>query len=166
MKKLNKYSRYTRYSILDTRYRGAFTLIEILIFTAIISVFFVVAAAVSAFSLSVMRTNENRVYATHYAEEANEWLSNEKDTTDWITFSARAGAYCMNLLNWDTNSSCPESGAGAYTLGSEYSRQFNRNIVLTELGAGGISASITVSWKDIGGNTLSVPIKTIYTQTE
>lgn len=157
----------TKYVIHNTRYDTAFTLIEILIFTAIVSVFFVVAAAVSAFSLSVMRTNENRVYATHYAEEAREWLLNEKDTTEWVTFSANVGTWCFDTLEWTGNTgACLTSGVGSYALGSEYGRQFNRDVVLTLLGDGSISASIIVSWNDANGNVLNVPIKTIYAQTE
>lgn len=147
-----------------------FTLIEILIFTAIVSVFFVVAAAVSAFSLGVMRNNENRVYATHYAEEAIEWLRNEKETTGWSTFSARTGTWCLNdtLTNLASaqNSTCPVTGSTAYLLGSvDYGKHFNREAVLTSV-AGNISANVTVSWKDVGGTTLSVPVNTIFAQTE
>lgn len=156
-------------SIIKQLNRG-FTLIEILIFTAIVSVFFVVAAAVSAFSLGVMRNNENRVYATHYAEEAIEWLRNDKETTGWSTFSTRTGTWCLNstLTNLASaqNSACPVSGASAYLLGSvDYGRHFNREAVLTSV-AGNISANVTVSWKDVGGNTLSVPVNTIFAQTE
>ncbi len=150
-----------------------FTLIEILIFTAIISVFFVVAAAVSAFSLRIMQTNENKVYATHYAEEATEWLLNEKETTDWLTFSGHlttSNNYCLNALDldWLSSTTCPTStgDSNSYALGAEYKKQFNRDVVLTDLGAGSISASVTVSWKDTGGNILSVPIQTIYAQTQ
>jgi len=163
----------TKYEIRNTRYdKGftlsvakGFTLIEILIFTSIVSVFFITAAAVSAFSLSIMRTNENRIYATHYAEEVSEWLLNEKDASDWPTFSGRVGAWCMNTLAW-TSGSCPISGAGSYALGAEYSRQFNRDVVLTAVGDGTISSSITVSWRDTNNNLMSVPINTIYAQTE
>ena len=40
---------------------------------------------------------------------------NEKDTTDWITL-ALGQAPTYESVNWDTNSSCPESGAGAIHL--------------------------------------------------
>ena len=77
--------------------RRGFTLIEVLVFTAIVSIFYVVAAAVSAYSLGVMKTNENKVYATHYADEVNEWLRNQKES-DWTTFSAKSNqSYCFRL---------------------------------------------------------------------
>lgn len=159
----------TKYLIPYAKYENGFTLIEILIFTAIVSVFFVVAVYVSSFSLSIMRTNENKIYAAHYAEEASEWLLNEKDSTDWIVFSGYAtspnNSWCMNTLAL-TSGACPTSLAGSYTLGFEYNRQFNRDVVLSNLGDGTISSSVTVSWKDIGGTLLYVPIKTIYAQTE
>lgn len=161
-KQNNEKLRATGYRLQES----GFTLIEILIFTAIVSVFFVVAVYVSAFSLSIMRTNENKLYATHYAEEASEWLLNQKDSSDWLIFSSNAGSWCMNSLGWTSGGACATSGDGAYTLGSEYGREFNRDVVLSSLGDGTIASSITVSWKDIGGNLLYVPIKTIYAQTE
>lgn len=164
----------TEYRIPNTEYRDGFTLIEILIFTAIVSVFFVVAAAVSVYSLNIMRTNENRIYATHYADEVDEWLRNEKETTDWTVFSARSAAapgsnYCMNnnSLGWATNSACLSTD---YSLGSEYKRQFNRDIVLangTDASSNPIiNSKVTVSWKGANGNIFSVPIITVFTQTE
>lgn len=164
MKKIYNKNKHTQYSILNTQYREAFTLIEILIFTAIVSVFFVVSAAVSALSLNIMRTNENKIYATHYAEEAAEWILNEKDTTDWLTFIGRVGTYCMNnvaTIDWSTATSCGSS----YTLGT-VTRPFNREVVLTAPGDGTISSIVTVTWKDASGNVLSVPIKSVYAQTE
>ncbi len=151
----------------------AFTLIEILIFTAIVSVFFVVAAAVTAVSLNIMRTNENKIYATHYAEEGSEWLLNEKDTTEWLTFSGRvttSTTWCMNMstMVWTTTGTCPTSGTNPvpYALGTEYGRAFNRDVTLAVLGDGSISSTVTVSWVDIGGTVRSVPVKTIFSQTE
>jgi len=168
-------TRYPTSSTTSSGLRGAstirdtgFTLIEILIFTAIVSVFFVVAAAVTAYSLNIMRTNENRLYATHYADEASEWLRNERDTTDWSAFSGSSpGNYCMNsdILGWVAGP-CPTTGGTSYALGSTYKRQFNRDVVLTSLEGGSISSSVTVSWKDVNGNTLYVPINTIFAQTE
>lgn len=167
MKKTNNQQTDTRYSLLDTRYRKAFTLIEILIFTAIVSVFFVVAAAITAVSLNIMRTNENKIYATHYAEEASEWILNEKDTTEWLTFSGHvttSTTWCFNsnTFTWvGTTGTC-----GSYALGTEYGRAFKRDVVLAILGDGSVSSTVTVSWADTGGTVRSVPIKTIYAQTE
>lgn len=168
-------TKHTKYLIRNTKYDDAFTLIEILIFTAIVSVFFVVAAQVTAVSLSIMRTNENKIYATHYAEEASEWLLNEKDTTDWSTFTGHlttSTTYCMNSDSlliapaWPTTGTCPTSGGSEYALGAVYNRNFNRDIVLADIGGGSISSTITVSWRDANGNTLNVLLKTIYSQTE
>lgn len=141
-----------------------FTLIEILIFTAIVSVFFVVAAAVSAFSLAIMKNNENKVYATHYAEEAIEWLRNEKETTGWITFSSRSNvtpgtSWCLNTLGW-TSGNC----SGAYSLGTG-GKTFLRYVTLIN-SSGNISANVVVAWIDSGGSVHSVPVNTIFAQTE
>lgn len=153
------------------RCQNGFTLVEILVFTAIVSVFFVVAAAVSAFSLNIMRTNENRLYATHYAEEAIEWVGNQKETLDWTAFCGYAAdspgvTRCLNTLAWAGVGACLETD---YSLGATYSKHFNRNLLLTKSAvdcSGNIAATVTVSWKDIGGNIRSVPVTTIYSQLE
>ncbi len=145
----------------------AFTLVEILVFTAIVSVFFVVAAGVSAFSLNVMKSNENKVYASHYAEEMIEWLRNQKEI-NWTTFKGRSPtSKCfVTLLNWPSGSACHTTGRSAHPLDGV----FNRDVVLSNPSvvseAGNVNVQVTVSWLDIGGVQRSVITKTVFAQFE
>lgn len=156
--------------LLAGRYAGCrrgFTLIETLVFTAIISIFFVVAAAVAAFSLNMMRTNETRLYATHYAEESIEWVRSQKETLDWTEFTGYSSAApgttrCLNTLAWSGVGACAESD---YSLGTNYSKHFNRNLLLTN-SSGSIAATVTVTWKDVGGTSKSVSASTSFVQLE
>lgn len=146
------------------RITGGFTLIEILVFTAIVSVFYVVAAAVSAFSLGVMKTNESKIYAAHYADENIEWLRNEKEA-DWTTFMTRADkTYCFNtssITAWPAAGPCATTGTGSYALNSK----FNRTIVLQTTGSN-VEVTATVNWLDISNKLQSVSVKTIFSQIE
>ncbi|PIV62853.1 hypothetical protein COS12_00840 [Candidatus Roizmanbacteria bacterium CG01_land_8_20_14_3_00_33_9] len=65
----------------------SFTLIEVLIFSAIVSTFFVSAAAITTFLLRSMKVNEHKIIATRYAEELLEWVraTKEKDWNNSIT---------------------------------------------------------------------------------
>lgn len=150
-----------RYALRSTLQVGGFTLIEILVFTALVSVFFVVAAAVSAFAINVMKSNENRLYATHYAEETLEWLRNEKEV-DWVTFNTHISNWCMVSLGWTSGGPCPTTGATSFQLSSK----FNRDVSLSTDAASNVVALVTVSWKDISGITRSVITKTVFSQFE
>ena len=75
-----------------SRSRVAFTLLEVLIFSGIISTFFVSAAAITTFLLRSMKANEHRIIATRYAEELLEWVRAEKEK-DWSNTSGLGGCY-------------------------------------------------------------------------
>lgn len=144
--------------------RSGFTLIEILVFTAIVSIFYVVAAAVSAFSLGVMKTNENKIYATHYADEAIEWMRGQKES-DWTSFAARSShSYCFNsatISSWPSTGACATSGATAYSLGG----RFNRTVTLQN-SASNIEVASTVTWIGISSQSQSVTVRTVFAQIE
>lgn len=150
-------------SIMSVNRRG-FTLIEILVFTAIVSIFYVVAAAVSAYSLGVMKTNENKVYATHYADEVNEWLRNQKES-DWTTFLAKSGqSYCFSsatITSWPGSGVCATTGTGSYSLGG----RFNRTVTL-QTSASNVEAASTVSWIGLSSQIQSITIRTVFAQIE
>lgn len=134
-----------------------FSLVEILVFTSIVSVFFVVATTVATYSLTVMKSNENKIRATRAAEEIIDWLRGEKEA-NWTTFSARAGSWCFNNTtpSWDTadNNTC-----------SQYSLQnmFKRDVSLVPDVTGQIRVNVVVSWTE-GSATYSVPVNTVFAQ--
>lgn len=132
--------------------KEGFSLIEVLVFISIFSVFFVVAIAAITVTLRNMKKNEHKVLATRYAEELQEWLKTEKEI-DWYSFSTTYPnqTYCFNLsiTAWPTAGSC--SGFNGI-VGVDPSI-FKRELVLTVPGSNPVSqvnATITVSWQEIG----------------
>lgn len=86
-----------------------FSLIEVLIFVTIFSLFFIIAIASLTSSLRDMKINEHKILAVKYAEELIEWIKAEKEI-DWNQFiSQRMNKYCFNNQlsdNWPTIGEC------------------------------------------------------------
>jgi len=89
--------------------KNGFSLVEVLVFVSILSIFFVFASAVTVSSLRDMKFNEHKIMATHYSEELVEWLRAEKED-DWNVFISHLGTYCFNSLNWSTSGGCTSLG--------------------------------------------------------
>lgn len=145
-----------------------FSLIEVIIFVAILSVFFVMVTSMTTASLASLKTTERRMYATRYAEELLEWVSGESEI-DWDgTFLAKAPSttptiYCFNgaITTWPLPGSCADySLNGIFRRELALSRQANAGINDFQ-----ITASITVSWQQSSG-IMSVPLSTIFNKNE
>lgn len=140
----------------------SFTLIEVLVFTTILSLFFVVAAAVVIISLHNMKISEHKILATRYAQEALEWLRSQKEV-DWNQFILRDNpsglgtTYCINTLNWNTVSSCTTYGLGTPAI-------FKREVKLTNQSGTPVTQikiEIVVSWQEVG-ESYRVPINSLF----
>lgn len=152
----------------------SFSLIEVLIFITILSLFFVVAVSVLTASLRVSKINEHKILAKHYADELYEWLKSEKEqnwggtTTDtqstFTKIASQADGYCFNsspITEWTTPTeydSCLHNLKGL----------FRRHVVLTPLAVSDtdpyidrVQVSIIVDWSDYG-NTYVVPINSVF----
>lgn len=136
---------------------GGFSLIEVLVFTAILGLFFVAAISVATYNLQNMKVQEHKILATRYAEEAVEWVKKEKED-DWSVFITRGSlggtTYCLDSLSWSTPASCLD-----FDLGLIYKRE----LLITNSGSpvDQVETTVTVSWQDMG-TVLSVPIKTVF----
>lgn len=127
--------------------RKSFSLVEVLVFVSILSLFFITAVSVTTFSIRNLKIQEYRILATRYAEEAVEWVKQEKED-DWQLFATRddsggsGTAYCLNSLNWDNKTDCN----GSYTLGPP--NIFKRKLLIVNSGnpVDKISTDMTVSW--------------------
>lgn len=137
----------------------AFSLIEVLVFVSVISVFFVSAAAVVSIILRNMKVTEHKLIGTRYAEEAVEWLRSEKET-DWNTFVAHAPLstgteYCLNTLNWS-------SAQCNYTMNNMFKRTVS---VSSQQSSDGfkyqVNAEVVVEWQE-AGKTYQIPIDTVF----
>lgn len=141
-----------------------FSLIEVLVFVTILSLFFIAASSISLVSLRNLKSNENKILATRYAEEVLEWLRGEKED-DWNVFYGKSSdigtKYCFNSLNlsWPTSGAC-----GSFDLYSFYKREttLKRGLIGADPK---IDISITVSWNE-ATQTITVPINTVFTRFE
>lgn len=125
---------------------AGFSLIEVLIFVTILSLFFIVAITITTFNLRNLKLQEHKILATRYAEEGVEWIKQEKED-DWQVFASHGATslnYCLNSLDWSTLTDCGSS----YTLGPPFI--FKRSLIITNSGSPINKATIelTVSWLD------------------
>lgn len=138
---------------------AAFSLVEVLVFISILSLFFVVAMLVVTTSLRNMKISEHKILATRYAEEAIEWIGSQKEELGWDLFSGKAAGspYCLNnnILSWT-------SGVCTYTLGNP--AFFKREVAVTNSGSPVIqvNTAVTVKWIETGGIEYQVPINKVY----
>lgn len=146
-----------------------FSLVEVLIFTAILAIFFVVASEVTTASLRNMKISEHKIIATRYAEELESWLQSQRET-NWNNFVAKSSGpgtyYCFKN---DISSGWPASGdCGATDYTAVVGRTpaiFKRNVKLVNVGGSGLQVDVTVnvSWQEVGGTVPNpVQIQTRY----
>ena len=137
--------------------KKSFTLIEVLIFVTILSLFFVTAAAVTITSLRNLKIQENKILATRYAQELLEWLRGEKEA-DWNNFTTKNNTYCFNsspIPSWGSAGNCSN-----YGLNNLYKREVNLNPQGNPPYQ--VNVSITVSWQELG-QIYQVPLNTVFT---
>ena len=137
-----------------------FSLIEVLVFVTILSLFFVAAMAIATYSLRNMKINQHKILASHYTEEGLEWVRSEKED-DWGQFTDRGATgtgitYCLIGLNWSTATECGTN----FELGIPpiFKREVN---LINQVGnpVTEVNVTMAVSWIE-GGTTLSIPINT------
>ena len=130
--------------------KKSFSLIEVLVFTAVLGLFFVAALTVTTFNLKNMKIQEHKIIATRYAEEAVEWVKQEKEDS-WSDFTDHsAGNYCLNSLGW-TSGLC-----GTYSLGTIFKRELSITKPVDQ-----VNTTVTVTWQDMGTD-LKVEINTVF----
>lgn len=136
---------------------------EVLVFTTILSLFFVAAASVVTYMVRTAKINEHRILATRYAEELLEWTKAERDI-DWNTFTSKADStgsitYCFN--------SSPPTWVGSIVSACNYNMDsiFRRTMRLTSSSAAGytfqVNVAIAVEWLE-GGKLYSVPLNSTF----
>jgi len=155
----------------STEKQQAFSLIEVLVFISILSIFFVLAAAVITFSLRDMKINEHKIIATMYADELMEWLRSQKEV-NWETFYAKADTnglvYCFNNQITSTTNITDFSAGDCnneYTgIQGQSPEIFKREATLETVAgfADQVNILVEVEWKELG-NTYKIPIKSVLT---
>lgn len=140
------------------KFESGLSMIEVLIAISILSIIFISAAYATSISLSRSKYNQDRILASRYGDELEEWLRGEKETS-WSTFVARSAAspgvtYCFN----STSISWPVSGTCGTTFG--LNNRFLREATLIGTGTQ-VSIRISVQWKD-ASRTYTVPVDTVF----
>lgn len=137
---------------------NGFSLIEVIIFVSILSLFFVVAAAVSSASIRNIKISEHKMIASYYADELMEWLRYQK-ISNWPTFSGYSSesgnTFCFSTLDWDRPGNCISETVGLI---------YNRYATLTaqDNPISSISVEVVVEWNEPGSTSYSVKQKNLF----
>lgn len=165
--------------------KQGFSLIEVLVFVSILSVFFVTAISVSVSSFKNLQYNEHKIIASKYAQDVVEWTRSEKET-DWggrlnaggntftekVTQQGNAGnlyqtTFCFNtspIVAWPGTGACASTSFIPFNTG--FSAGYTRQVVFTSTVASGfvttVNMQVTVQWYE-NGVTNQVPVNTLFT---
>ncbi len=151
-----------------------FSLMEVLVFTTIFSLFFIVAASVVTTTLRITRENQDKIRSTHHIEELVEWIQSEKEInwggttnqggliTSFTEQITRPGltevSFCFNsnpIPGW------PSSGLTDchFTLEGKYRRTATFSATLIEDSyVKQVNANVLVEWFE-GEKLYSTPLK-------
>ncbi len=146
-----------------------FSLMEVLIFITVLSVIFLAIAYATSQSIKQTKFNEQKLLATRYAEELEEWFRGEKES-DWATFyGTRAGAggrtYCFSDSTYDGSGNLIWPTTGNCGLSYDLRSLYKREATLTQSLGSQVQVVIRVDWRD-GPNIFTVPITTILSKWE
>ena len=142
--------------------KKSFSLIEVLIFVTILSVFLIISAAVITVSMRQNTLRINSLKATHYSGQLLEWIRNEKEI-DWNTIikkdTSTGTTYCFNdeaLSIWPTEGLC---AAAEYGLAGAYKRY----ALIKNIGTppSKIEVTIYTEWQE-AGNNYSTKLHTVF----
>lgn len=146
--------------------KQSFSLIEVIIFTSILSILFVAAASVMTYTMKQNSVQIDKLYATHYNDELNEWIRGEREL-GWNQFASYALAaapndsiYCFSTANpqWtlfvNTENECQ------FTL----SDKFRRYAILKPVNSSPttrIDVTVKTEWMD-GTSIRSAVFQSVY----
>lgn len=165
----------------------SFSLIEVLVFVTVFSLFFVIAASVVTVSLRNMKVNEHKIVASHYARQLEEWLRTQKEI-EWggglcgtcnpypfttfteIVTQGCSGPTCTNKFCFDNQSILGWPSVGACdSYAFDLANFFKREVTFTSIPASGyvaqVNAKIAVQWQELG-KTYDVTTKTVFSVLE
>jgi len=141
--------------MIASKTKSGFTLLEVLIVIGILSVFLLSAITISIVSVRNLKSSENKILGTRYAEGLIEWIRGEKDA-DWDIFISKVGVWCFNQedIHWpQVTGNCVSEDKLNLIFDREatiaYDNDLERAVV-----------SVDVFW-DEGSETVEVPISTI-----
>jgi len=153
---------------IQTHTKG-FSIIEVIVFTSMLSVVLVAAVGYTVRLVFTMTHNRHKLMATHYVEEVKEWLNGERES-DWEQFQNRSTlggtTYCINnVLQLNTTLASLIPGPCGFTgvVGTP-PQIYQRQLILSKDSnetATRVFAVIQVSWRD-EGVLYTEEIETVY----
>lgn len=145
--------------------KNGFSLLEVMIFTALFSVFFITVIGITAASLRNMKQNEERIRATHLGSEVIEWVRGEKEA-NWSLFNTTYASAAGRVWCFDTSPIVAWPGAAGSCSSSSLHGIYRREVTLaSDSLTGQVRALATISWTT-GPQTYQIPINTIFTSPE
>lgn len=155
--------------------KKGFTLLEVMIFTTILTVVLVSAAAFTTRLVYNLRINEHKIFANIYASELLEWLTSEREA-NWnnvysVASNSPGTTYCVNG-NLTVNTTFADTTVFRIpTVGNPCIFNgitgrpptiFKRELILVRNGTNQVNVTVRVSWQE-GATTYSDEIQAIYT---
>jgi len=145
--------------------KNAFSLVEVLIFVVVFSLFFVTAATIVTSTLRITTENQNKIKANHYVEELGEWLRSEKEINWGGTIYLGSGPinsfteqvtilnpnpvtdFCFNsspIIEW------PSSGTAncGFSMDGQFRRIATFSATISDSYVNQIAANISTEWHD------------------
>ena len=139
--------------------KKSFSLIEVLIFVTILSIFLVAAASIVTVSMRRNTTKINMLKAVHYNEQLLEWIGGEKEA-EWKQFITHGNSvgmqYCFSSdsLDWSGSGECGGYLGGIYR---RYATVKNSGDPVSR-----VEVSAHTEWEE-GENTYSKELTTVFT---
>jgi len=139
---------------------SSFSLIEVLIFITILSIFFVAAASVTIGVLRDIKINEHKILATRYASELTEWLSGEKEK-GWDEFTSENHFSDGESVCFDDLSSNLGWDKSCNLIGSIFTRRAVFDKKPASYPFNEVDVNVFVTWDELG-KTKSVELVKIF----
>ncbi|KXK07236.1 MAG: hypothetical protein UZ21_OP11001001156 [Microgenomates bacterium OLB22] len=146
-------------------HQSAFSLIEVLIFTALIAIVLIGMSYVTLLSVRGARFSEDKTKALRYGQQLQEWLRGQKEL-QWNTFvsSLSEQTYCVNTLPSSMSDfSALEGVCATHALASKYKRELTIDTIAAD--GSQVSFTITVFWND-GGSVQRATVSSAFSVLE
>jgi prepilin-type N-terminal cleavage/methylation domain-containing protein len=142
------------------KYSG-FTLVEVLVAVAIISIVFTTLASIVAISLRNTSINTKKIIGAHMSDALQEWIRGEKEE-DWEAFTGKIGIWCFNdpsISGWQGSPGTIES---CLYYSGNYNFKYKRVVTISQSGEV-YKSKVEFYWKE-GTAVNKVVNETYYSQ--
>jgi len=146
----------------------AFSLIEVLIFISILSMFLVASASIITVSMRQNSLQISKIKAAHYNDQLFEWTRSEKEL-DWSNLVAKSTpssiyCFCTEALSWtgpvsDKADCCPTLLAGIFKRSMTLSTGTYAPTGFSPTTQ--VEVTIYTEWQD-AGNSFSAKLHTLF----